>query len=586
MRTIIPSVFILLITLSISFHAHALDHKKAKWKFKTQGTIRAAGVVAGERIFFGSADGNLYALHKKDGKLLWKFQSQGSIASTPAVTGDILIFTSRDNFIYALRQEDGSLLWKFAMQPIMEGYTEWEYFEASPAVSGNIVFIGSGDGNLYALNYEDGRLLWKFKTGNRIRATPLLANGVVYQPSNDGLVYALDARDGKMLWRFKTEGASLDKSQGFDRTCIFTRPCLKNDLLIFGSRDGNTYAIDINTHQEKWRFTYGSTWAMSVTVDDATAFVGWSTNKLFCAIDLKTGVQRWKYACGSVVYSTAAVDDDRVIFGSADGNLYCLNKSTGGELWQYSTGHEIHSSPIVDEKTIFFGCDDGYFYALEDGPEPMTAVYQPIPENAVNAYPVVDARITPYLLGEGFTQLDSAGLYSFMKARIHDKAPSVIVFAYDVIPSNIMGEEPEKGTARQYLETGGRILWFGGIPNMFNFDSKGRYRGGNRDISAASRLLGVDFVTPEESGNYYARATQAGLNKGLPSWFKATYAVVDPEDVTALAVDEYNRVSAWEKKFHPRSGSGFVSCRMWAFEVSIRDEHLALIRDLALDGLE
>src|SRR5690606_14750219 len=115
------------------------------------------------------------------------------------------------------------------------------------------------------------------------------------------------------------------------------------------------------------------------------------------------------------------------------------------------------------EGTIYFGCDDGYFYALEDGPEPMKAVYQPIPENTGSVYPVVDARITPYLSKEGFAKLDSAGLYSFMKGRIHDKAPSVIVFAYDVIPSNIMGDDPEKGMARQYLESGGRILWFGGI---------------------------------------------------------------------------------------------------------------------------
>src|SRR5690606_39878447 len=109
MQSILLTCLTLLITLNFSFRTHGVEHKKAKWKFKTQGTIRAAGVVAGERIFFGSADGNLYALHKKDGKLLWKFQSQGSIASTPAVTGDILIFTSRDNFIYALRQEVGFL---------------------------------------------------------------------------------------------------------------------------------------------------------------------------------------------------------------------------------------------------------------------------------------------------------------------------------------------------------------------------------------------------------------------------------------------------------------------------------------------
>jgi hypothetical protein len=159
--------------------------------------------------------------------------------------------------------------------------------------------------------------------------------------------------------------------------------------------------------------------------------------------------------------------------------------------------------------------------------------------------------------------LDSAKLYQFIADRILDKALSMVVFAYDAIPANIVGEPPESGMIRKYLESGGKILWFGGVPNLFGFDAKGKFQRG-RDLTVATQLLDVDFVSPEESGNYYSRSTQHGLNWGLPTWLKTTHSSVAPEKVIPFTIDENNRVSAWMKKFNERPGSGFISCRTWA----------------------
>lgn len=576
--------FICLIALkcTISF-PNGITHPKVKWAFKTLGPIRSAALISGNSLYIGSADGFLYAINKANGALLWKFETGGAIVSSPALSDEQIVFCSRDNYVYGVNALTGKLNWKFQMQPILPGYMEWEYFAAAPVANETSVFVGSGDGNLYALDVRTGSLLWKYNVGARIRATPLLAGETIYQPANDGVVYVLSATDGRLLWNFKTEGASLDKSQGFDRTCLFTKPCLKDNMLVFGSRDGKTYGVDINSHTEKWRFTYGPTWAMSTALDGETVFVGWSTNNIFCAIDVTTGLEKWKYQCGSVVYSTAAVYNDHVVVGSADGNLYCFNKNTGKKNWQYKIGREIHASPIYDDNVIYVGSDDGYLYALEQGESPYLAVYQPLPEDKTN-YPVIDSKISPYLKTKGFEQLDSAMLYKFIEKRLQDRKPSVIVFAYDVIPANIVGENPEKGMFRQYLETGGKVIWFGWIPNLFYFDSKGRGNG-QRDITIASRLLEINFNTPEESGNYYSRATQDGLNLGLPPLLKLTYAV-SPDGVIPLAIDEYNRISAWMKKFNDRSGSGFISFRTWAWSVSICDEDLELIRRMALHELE
>ena len=557
---------------------------KVKWTFKTNGSIRSAATVSGDVIYIGSADGFLYALGKEKGDLKWSFQSNGAIAGTSAVNNELVIFSSRDNFVYAVSKENGKLVWKFQMQQVLSGYTEWEYFTSAPVIAGTKVLVGSGDGHLYALDSQTGKLIWKFKTGGRIRSTAKVHDEIIYQPSNDGIVYVLSSSNGKLLWSFKTEGASLDKSQGFDRTCIFSTPGLKDNLLIFGSRDGNLYAVDVLTRQKKWNFNYGSTWAMSTAIDNSTAYVGWSTNRKFCAIDIATGSERWQYEFGSVVYSTAYIRGEQVIVGSADGKVYILNKETGTKDAEYYVGSEIHASPVADETTVYVGSDNGYFYALEQGKDVYKAVYQPMPDGQTN-YPVIDAAITPYFKERGFQQLDSAKLYQFISDRIRDKALSVVVFAYDAVPPNIVGEHPENGMIRKYLESGGKILWFGGVPNLFGFDAKGKFQRG-RDLTVATRLLDVDFVSPEESGNYYSRSTQQGLNWGLPAWLKTTHSSVAAEKVIPFTIDEHNRVSAWMKKFNDRPGSGFISCRTWAWDLPMNTDDLNLAHHLALHELQ
>jgi len=560
----------------------SIQNPKIRWKFKTQGSMRGTAITDQAQIYFGSADGFFYALNKSTGELKWKFETQGAISATPALHSSMVIFTSRDNFVYALNANNGTLIWKFQMQALAGGYWEWEYFTSTPVPVDNRVYVGSGDGHLYALSLKDGKQLWKFKTNGRVRATPLVVDKTIYQPSNDGIVYALNS-DGKLLWQFETDGSKIDSYKvGFDRTNIFAKPLLADSLLIIAARDGKTYGVDIYSHKERWRFTYGSTWAMTTSVKSETVFVGWSTNNLLCALDIKTGKEKWKFKAGGVVYSTPLIWDNDILIGSGDEKIYSINKTNGQKNWEYKAGGKVNSSVIRDGEILYFGCDDGSLYALEEGIKPHKAVYMPVRDPKFDFF-IVDPKISPYLKDGGFQQLDSARLYQFLKDRINDKAPSVIVFAYDMIPPNMVGEDPAKGMIRAYLETGGKILWFGNTPNLYSFDSKGKP---TQNISTPNQLLDVEFVRTEESGNYYNKTTQEGLNWGLPSWFMATYATISPKGIIPLSYDENKRVGAWLKKFNPRPGSGFISCRSWAWYAPMHDSDFQLIYDLAMYGLE
>lgn len=578
--------FLLILLLTSTLQQEFLAQTpKTKWKFNTQGAIRGAAILDNQQLIFGNSAGIVYAIDKNTGQLNWQYQTSGTICSSPALSGDIVYVASRDNYLYAIDKHNGQLKWKFQMQPMIPAInTGWAYFMAAPQVWRDKVYIGSGDANLYALDKNSGELRWKFKTEGRIRATPLIHEGKIYQPSNDSYLYVLDAESGKLEWKFATLGVGYAPGNfSFDRRSMYDQPTIQNGHVIFGSRDGNVYSVDLQSHESKWNFSYGTTWAMATAADESNVYAGWSTNNMICALDLSSGEKKWEFQCKSHSYTKPLLLDNAVYMGSADGKVYKLNKQTGELQWAYPTGGEVYSSLLHENGTLYFGSDDGYFYALEEAPRAHKAVYLPKSIVGNAQYLVADPQMAPYFTERGFDQLNENGLADFVRERIADREPSVVVFALPLIPKELMGADPAKGLMRKYLESGGKILWMGDVPNFYEPDESDNFK---RDPASGSALLSVSYTAPTESGNYYSQSTQAGLCWGLPSWFKTTGALVaQSSEITPLAYNEFGKVSAWVKKFHPRIGSGFVSCRTWAWNVPIRDHELEILYNLAVYGL-
>jgi outer membrane protein assembly factor BamB len=575
-----------IIGTQISSAQQDINNPKVRWKFKTDGPVRAGATIAGNSLYLGSTDGTLYCLGKYDGKLLWKYKTMGALTGSPAVFGNSVYVAGRDRFLYRLNAATGMLIWKNEMQAdIPDAHAGWDYFMPAPVFYQDLVIVGSGDSHVYAFDVGSGTQRWKFKTNGRVRASALLIGDVVYQPSNDGYVYALDAFSGRELWKFETKGASYRPEDfPFDRSSIFAKPLAKNGLLVLACRDGNAYAVDLNTHIKKWDFTYGTTWAMSSAIAGNTVFVGWSTNNIFCALDLGSGKELWQYQGSSHFYGTPAVLDKGVYMGSAEGVLYRLDKATGDKEWEYPIGAELYTSVEYNDHMLFFGSDNGYFYALGEGENAIKAVYEPAVIEGNAKFLVVDPKITPYLRDKGFEVLDSEDkLYSFLESRVEDLKPSVVVFALPIIPGNVLGNAPENGLMRKYLTSGGKVIWMGDVPNYYEPDEQDQYK---RDPSPGSRLLSAKYLLPNDSGNYISVSTQEGRNMGLPSRLKTTGSVISPEGIIPLANDEFGRVNCWMKKFNPRPGSGFISCRSWSWNVPIHPEDLEIIHALATYGLE
>jgi len=85
-----------------------------KWEFATGGRIVSSAVASGGAIYFGSDDGNVYAVDSAKGRQLWQFTTGGPVDSTPAISGGLAYFGSYDGKFYAVDAKSGALRWKFA----------------------------------------------------------------------------------------------------------------------------------------------------------------------------------------------------------------------------------------------------------------------------------------------------------------------------------------------------------------------------------------------------------------------------------------------------------------------------------------
>jgi outer membrane protein assembly factor BamB len=390
-----------------------------KWTFHTQGQILSSPAIAGNTVYVGSTDGDLYAVDRADGSLKWKFATDARVTSSPAVVGGVVYFGSYDGNVYALDAATGHLKWKFAtdgerrfaakhihgFDPVAETMPDiFDVYLSSPAVWDGTVYVGSGDRNVYALDAASGRLKWKFATGDVVHASPAIADGTVFIGSWDSYFYALDAMSGAVKWKYKT---GVDPAI-FNQVGIQSSAAVENGVVYFGCRDSKLYALDEATGTLKWLFANKGSWVVgSPAVRGDDVVFATSDSGLFYDVDAHTGAPRFVLSFDHwPMFSSPALAGRMAYIGSHAGKLLAIDLDTGKLAWSFrtpaslqngaaltkadgspnyeavmtenfydvmvsATAHmatsmgSILSSPAVADHTIYFGAADGNLYAID-----------------------------------------------------------------------------------------------------------------------------------------------------------------------------------------------------------------------------
>jgi eukaryotic-like serine/threonine-protein kinase len=347
------------------------------WKRSTGGPVPSTPAVANGTLYIGSYDGKFYALDARTGAPRWKFATDGErrfeakglhglqpktqtiadpfdvFLSSPIVVGGTVYFGSGDGNVYALDAEAGRLKWKFHTGDVVH---------ASPAYADSVLFFGSWDSYFYAVDAATGTEKWRFHGGedalvhNQVgfQSSPAVVNGVVYTGCRDAHLYALDAATGKEKWRFDATGS-----------WVITSPAVTQGKVIFGTSDSSLYVVaDAETGKPIIRQQGKAYMFASPAVAGDVVFVG-VLNGTLEARDLSTGNVLWEFRT-----EASKRNDGWALTADGRFNSSMLYWSSWREvpivatMQQFGVG-AIFSSPLVVNGVVFVGSADGNMYALE-----------------------------------------------------------------------------------------------------------------------------------------------------------------------------------------------------------------------------
>jgi outer membrane protein assembly factor BamB len=158
--------------------------------------------VANGSVYFGSGDGNLYALDSATGDLRWKFKTNDVVHASPALADGVVFFGSWDSYFYAIDAATGKEKWRFhgGEDPMIHNQVG---FQSSPAVVNGTVYTGCRDSNLYALDAATGKEKWRFFNElSWVITSPAVADAKVFFATSDSSLYhVVDANSGKPIVR-------------------------------------------------------------------------------------------------------------------------------------------------------------------------------------------------------------------------------------------------------------------------------------------------------------------------------------------------------------------------------------------------
>jgi outer membrane protein assembly factor BamB len=269
--------------------------------------------VANGKVYFGSGDGNVYAVTADTGIEVWKVQTKDVVHASPAVYNNTVYIGSWDSSLYALNGESGEEKWTFQAGQDNTIHNQVG-FQSSPAVVDGTVYVGCRDGHVYALDAVTGKKKWDYSTNKSwVNTTPAVRNGIVYAGTSDSSRFmALDAKNGHLIWNFKAGGY------------IFSSPALAGELAYIGSHNGKVYAIETKTGKMAWEFQTEASKKDSMKILNAD---GSLNQEAFAPVfgdfeDMYLDIYRF-ISVGAIL-SSPAVDKGVVYVGSMDGNLYAL----------------------------------------------------------------------------------------------------------------------------------------------------------------------------------------------------------------------------------------------------------------------
>lgn len=289
----------------------------------SQSAMLSGGLtVAGEAIFVGSEQAQVYALNRQNGELLWQTTVLGEAISRPVVSDGVVLINTSNGMLQALDETTGVIKWTVNLDvPILSLRGE-----SAPAVAHGAAIVGGDNGRVSAVFIEQGQLIWQQRISiakgtteiarlNDVDMTPVIDvdNGIVYAIGYNGDLVALDMRTGQIVW--KRDMGSIN-----DIT-------LDNGTIYLVDQDDRVFALSANGGVVIWKqsdllhrnLTAPLLYKNYLVVGDSEGYLHW--------LDRDSGrfIAQNKVS-GSGLLSTAQTINNHLVIQARNGTVYTFTE--------------------------------------------------------------------------------------------------------------------------------------------------------------------------------------------------------------------------------------------------------------------
>jgi outer membrane protein assembly factor BamB len=317
-------------------------------------TERSQPIIIKDIIYFGSENGNFYAIHKNTSRIIWKKEIKNGISGNPVFFSGKLYFGGNNGRFYCLDAATGKEIWSY--------FNKYPSI-STPYISNSIVYFSSGDNAIYALDALTGKWLWQYKRNFpkplaiRGQSGPVFYKNYIYAGFSDGFFVKLFALDGKLIWEKKLN----DYHRFID---IDSSAYVDDKNLIVLCYDGNLYNLNPMNGNTIWEIKdIGG--INSVIVENDKIFIPGTTGKVLI-VNKRTGKKIWNFKVEKGVLTKPLLHNDILFIATSEDKLYAINTKTRKKEWEFSSGSGFSTHPIIDkDNNIYFLTNYGNFYSLK-----------------------------------------------------------------------------------------------------------------------------------------------------------------------------------------------------------------------------
>ena len=327
------------------------DKLSLRWTFKTGGEILSSPVIGSGRVFIGSTDGKVYALHLKDGKKIWEFDAGDDLEASPLLVAGSIYIGSLSGEFFSLNADTGAVLWKYKTEGSIYGSANWVRVPGSQEL---LVFVGSHDNRMYCFEGASGKLNWTYEIDHYINGAPATDGTLIVFGGCDEKLHIANVVDGKKLGEVGV-GSYIPGSAA-----------LAGERAYLGHYGNKLVCIDMKNRKIAWEYSdaeHADSFFSSPAVGKEHVVIGSRDGYLHC-VNRATGKQAWVFRTRDEVDSSPVIAGNRVVSGSTDGRLYLVDLEKGQETWSYEIGAAITGCPAVAGGWIVIGSEDGRVYAF------------------------------------------------------------------------------------------------------------------------------------------------------------------------------------------------------------------------------